>query len=86
MDQAIKDIIEQIWVTYDVDNSGALDKNETKKFMQEMVGNFSENGISDDDFEELFKNFDKDGSGTIDKDEMFTFMKSLLGEEVSELI
>jgi len=51
-----------------------------------MVGNFSENGISDNDFEELFKNFDKDGSGTIDKDEMFTFMKSLLGEEVSELI
>ena len=31
-EQAIPGVIAQIWSTYDVDNSGALDKSETKKF------------------------------------------------------
>ena len=32
-EQAIQGVIDQIWTTYDVDNSGALDKEETKKFV-----------------------------------------------------
>ena len=33
-DQAIQGVINQIWETYDVDKSGALDKEETKRFVQ----------------------------------------------------
>ena len=32
-EQAIQGVIDQIWDTYDVDKSGALDKDETKKFV-----------------------------------------------------
>jgi len=38
-EQAIKGVIDQIWDTYDVDRSGALDKEETKKFVQDTLGN-----------------------------------------------
>ena len=52
-----------------------MDKEETKKFIFEIVGNFSGSDFSDEGFEEVFNDFDKDGSGTIDKHEMFIFMK-----------
>ena len=38
-EQAIEGVIDQIWETYDVDKSGALDKEETKKFVQDTLGN-----------------------------------------------
>merc|ERR1712195_420562 len=36
-EQAIQGVIDQIWETYDVDKSGALDKEETKKFVQDTL-------------------------------------------------
>merc|ERR1712100_743692 len=38
-EQAIQGVIDQIWETYDVDKSGELDKEETKKFVQDTLGN-----------------------------------------------
>ena len=32
-EQAIQGVMDQIWETYDVDNSGCLDKEDTKKFV-----------------------------------------------------
>ena len=75
-EQAIEGVIDQIWETYDVDKSGALDKEETKKFVQDTLGNLgSGDEFSDDAFEEVFKTFDKDGSGTVEKGEIVTFIK-----------
>ena len=74
--------ISWIWATYDVDNSGALDKEETKKFIKDTLGSLpSDNGgeFSEEAFGEVFATFDKDGSGTIEKGEMVTFIKQLLG-------
>ena len=79
-EQAIEGVIDQIWETYDVDKSGALDKEETKKFVQDTLGNLgSGDEFSDDAFEEVFKTFDKDNSGTVEKGEMVTFIKQLIG-------
>ena len=79
-EQAIEGVIDQIWETYDVDKSGALDKEETKKFVQDTLGNLgSGDEFSDGAFEEVFKTFDKGNSGTVEKGEMVTFIKQLLG-------
>ena len=79
-EQAIEGVIDQIWATYDVDESGALDKEETKKFVQDTLGNLgSGDEFSDEAFAEVFATFDKDGSGTVEKDEMIVFIKQLLG-------
>ena len=79
-EQAIQGVIDQIWDTYDVDKSGALDKDETKKFVQDTLGNLgSGDEFSNEAFDEVFSTFDKDNSGTIEKDEMVVFIKQLLG-------
>ena len=79
-EQAIAGVIDQIWQTYDVDNNGALDKEETKKFVQDTLGNLGTGEeFSDEAFAEVFATFDKDGSGTVEKNEMVTFIKQLLG-------
>merc|ERR1712166_1658653 len=79
-EQAIQGVIDQIWDTYDFDKSGALDKEETKKFVQDTLGNLgSGDEFSDEAFDEVFATFDKDGSGTVEKSEMVVFVKQLLG-------
>ena len=79
-EQAIQGVIDQIWDTYDVDKSGALDKEETKKFVQDTLGNLGGGDeFSDEAFDEVFATFDKDGSGTVEKNEMVVFIKQLLG-------
>ena len=79
-EQAIQGVIDQIWDTYDVDRSGALDKEETKKFVQDTLGNLgSGDEFSQEAFDEVFATFDKDNSGTVEKPEMVVFIKQLLG-------
>ena len=63
--------MDEIWTKYDDDNSGELDKEETKLFVQDtLAGVADSNGFSDEDFDACFLLFDKDGSGSIDKSEM----------------
>ena len=80
IDQVIKKCVDDIWAEYDKDNSGALDKAETKQFVQNTLHEMSDNGeFSETDFEACFKEFDKDGSGTIEKEEMALFIKKVAG-------
>ena len=70
-EQAIQGVIDQIWDTYDVDKSGALDKEETKKFVQDTLGNLgSGDEFSDEAFDEVFATFDKDNSGYLNREEV----------------
>jgi polyhydroxyalkanoate synthesis regulator phasin len=65
---------------YDFDKSGELDKEETKKFVQDTLGNLgSGDEFSSEAFDEVFSTFDKDNSGTVEKSEMVVFIKQLLG-------
>ncbi len=54
-EKAIADIIDKIWDTYDVDRSGYLDKDETKKFVKDTQKNLSGgDDISDEAFDKVF--------------------------------
>ena len=65
IDSIIEKCIDDIWKTYDKDNSGFLDKEETKMFVKNTLSEMGENGeFSSADFEACFKEFDKDGNGT----------------------
>ena len=80
IDAVIAKCVDDIWAEYDNDNSGALDKEETKKFVKKTLADMSGGEeFSDEDFEACFKEFDKDGSGTIEKDEMAIFIKKVAG-------
>ncbi len=80
IDSIIEKCIDDIWRTYDKDNSGYLDKVETKQFVKNTLTELGERGeFSQGDFEDCFNKFDKDGSGTISKDEMKIFIKKVAG-------
>ena len=80
IDQVIQKCVDEIWTKYDDDNSGALDKEETKKFVQDTLSDMSDGaGFNDGDFDQCFAEFDKDGSGTIEKSEMVQFIKQVSG-------
>ncbi len=80
IDITIEKCIDDIWRTYDKDNSGYLDKNETKQFVKNTLTEMGESGeFSEGDFEDCFSKFDKDGSGTISRDEMKIFIKKVAG-------
>ena len=75
--------VEQLWVQYDTDGNGYLDRNETMRFVRDSM---KEMGVSlekltDEDFEATFSEFDKDNSGTVEKQEMVAYMKKLVGLE-----
>ena len=74
----IKKCVEEIWCKYDTDGNGCLDKEETKKFVQDTLVDMSDGGeFNDDDFDQCFAEFDKDNSGTVEKDEMVEFIKQV---------
>ena len=69
-------VINQYWHKYDKDGSGELDKDETKKFVQEAIGGMGDaDEFTSEAFDAIFETFDKDGSGTIEKDEMIEFLR-----------
>merc|ERR1712113_1109894 len=82
IDAVIKKCVDDIWAEYDKDNSGALDKEETKAFVTKTLCDMegSDGGeFSEEDFDACFAEFDKDNSGTIEKDEMAIFIKKVAG-------
>ena len=80
IDTIIEKCIDDIWKQYDKDNSGFLDKSETKNFIKNTLSEMGESGeFSEADFAACFKEFDKDNSGTITKDEMKIFIKKVAG-------
>ncbi len=74
-DDIINDILEGIWLTYDKDNSGYLDKQETHRFVKCVLSNMGEVEVSNDSFERFFREFDTDRNGIITKNEMRNFIR-----------
>ena len=81
LDAVIRKCVEDIWSEYDKDGSGALDRKETKNFVNNSLSEMNDSGeqFSDADFDACFREFDKDGSGLIEKEEMALFIKKIAG-------
>ena len=82
IDSVIAKCVDDIWQEYDKDNSGELDKEETKAFVKKTLCDMADGDggeFSEEDFDACFKEFDKDGNGTIEKDEMAIFIKKVAG-------
>ena len=72
--------VQDIWNEYDDDNSGSLDKEETREFIKSTLCDMGDGkGMNNEEFEQCFAEFDEDGSGTIEKNEMIAFIRKISG-------
>ena len=81
-DGQISQFVNSIWVKYDADGSGALDKMETMKFLNEFMELKEKPAISFDQFNKFFYKFDENGDEEIGKDEMLKFIDRFMQEEM----
>ena len=72
-------IIDALWLAYDKDNSGALDRNEIVPLAQAALSQVGYKETLDKAVcDAFFDQVDKDGNGMVDKEELLRFMKSLM--------
>jgi Ca2+-binding EF-hand superfamily protein len=84
--ERIQGFIDEIWETFDKDNTGTLSRPETRNFVKEYfikVGKGER--FPEDQFVALFKEVDDNGDLIITKAEMKAFIKELDKEEVEKL-
>ena len=80
IDMVVAQCVDEIWEVFGTDNSGSLDKDETKRFVKSTLMDMQEdNPLSDEDFDQCFREFDKNGDGEIERGEMITFIKLVSG-------
>ena len=68
--------VEKVWIIFDIDSNGRLDKDEVKdyiKFMSEQVLE-----LNDMQIDELYSLIDTDNDGSIDKEEMIIFLRAIM--------
>ena len=71
----IKTYIDQIWRTYDQDDSGSIDYEEAYTLITDTLKNLMvEMQVNKEDFTRFFQEIDEDGSGLIDKSEIAMFL------------
>ena len=73
-DGQLSKFIDSMWAKYDTDGSGALDKMETLKFLNEFMELKEKPAISFEQFNKFFQKFDENGDEEIGKDEMLKFI------------
>ena len=84
IDMVIAKCVDDIWNVYDEDESGSLDREETKRFVKHTLGKQMDQGefeilFTPEMFDACFKEFDDDESGYIDRNEMIAFIKKMSG-------
>ena len=69
-----------IWLRYDSNQFGALNKDQTKKFINDILIYLGfNNDLFDMTFDSVFQSYYTDDSRTIGKEDMTQFIKKLLG-------
>lgn len=76
---SVQVVVDEIWNTFDIDQSGALSKDEVRRFVIEYMPEFKlDFKFTEQEYEQLFKEVDLDGNGDIDKYEMAEFLTKIL--------
>ena len=79
--------VEEIWVKYDTNNSGVLEKEQGKAFLMAELSELTGVAPGDEELERNFNIIDEDASGTLDKEEVLKFLKGFgLGFKLRNLM
>lgn len=67
-------IVDKLWDAYDEDLNGKLDKEETKKFLNDYNAQVGKPPVTQKEFEKIFDKYDANCDGVLTKMEMFKFV------------
>lgn len=68
--------VEKIWIIYDLDENGTLDRNELVDYIKTMA--YPNLDVTDEQIDEIFNVIDTDGDGAIEKHEMELFLHVMM--------
>lgn len=68
--------MEKIWIIFDVDSSGKLDKQEIKDYIKYMAGDGLT--LTDGQIDQVYTLIDTDNDEAIDKTEMEVFLRAMM--------
>ena len=74
----IRDQVNKIWIKFDINRSGALDKIETANFLKDFCATNGKPAPNMQSFSRFFFEYDKNRDGLIQKQEMARFIKAFL--------
>jgi Ca2+-binding EF-hand superfamily protein len=80
-----KDLIDQIWDSYDRDHSGMLSKSEMLAFVKEYLHKAGEEKLSDKQFNTMFAGLDVNHDDQISKAEMKAFIEKVKAAKVEDV-
>ena len=82
----MKELIDEVWATYDKDNSGKLSKAEMKFFVKEYLTKLGEGErLPEKQFNSIFASLDDNHDGEISKEEMKKFVERIRATEVADI-
>lgn len=78
-DQQLRDIVDVVFLRYDADNSGALDRNEVRVLISDVFTQLDMARLADpNEIDKFITSIDKNGDGLIQKPELFDIFKEML--------
>ena len=80
-EEMMKMVVNEAWDQYDPDNTGRIDKDKTRKFLEDKLQAFGVETLNDDTFEATFKQYDLEGIGTINKDNFIDLLGKCAGDQ-----
>ena len=73
----VQEIADQIWATYDTDNDGNINLEESRAFYHDLIAKRADLGLTADHLGEWFAKIDADSDGSISKEEMVVYLTSI---------
>jgi hypothetical protein len=73
-EEIISETVQKLFVKYDVDRSGALNRRETLKLINDIYASEGRRPVTNTQFNKIFSEFDQNGDGLMSKKEMSKFV------------
>ena len=85
-DDILIEMVDQIFIQYDKDNSGQLDRYESYRLINDVLSQRGQGTASRYVFNRIFEEFDVNGDKVLSRAEIFRFVKSILGDNTDEIV
>ena len=85
-DELINEMVQEIFMQYDTNDSGYLEKREAFRLVNDVLAVRGQPPASNYLFNRIFREFDTNGDGVLSKGEITKFVKSIINDDTDNII